>query len=72
MRLGDHSAARGHIGSLKNKLQSLKHSVLMVLLEHVASGARLAVGNTHLFSDLVIISGVSAMTRLYFWCFARA
>ena len=72
MRLGDHSAARGHIGSLKNKLQSLQHSVLMVLLEHVASGARLAVGNTHLFSDLVIISGVSAMTRLYFWCFARA
>lgn len=51
VRLGDHSAARGHIGSLKNKLQSLQHSVLMVLLEHVASGARLAVGNTHLFSD---------------------
>ena len=51
VRLGDHSAARGHIGSLKNKLQSLKHSVLMVLLEHVASGARLAVGNTHLFWD---------------------
>jgi mRNA deadenylase 3'-5' endonuclease subunit Ccr4 len=51
VRLGDHSAARGHIGSLKNTLQSLKHSVLMVLLEHVASGARLAVGNTHLFWD---------------------
>jgi len=51
VRLGDHSAARGHIGSLKNKLQSLQHSVLMVLLEHVASGARLAVGNTHLFWD---------------------
>jgi len=51
VRLGDDSAARGHIGSLKNTLQSLQHSVLMVLLEHVASGARLAVGNTHLFWD---------------------
>ena len=33
----------------------------MVLLEHVASGARLAVGNTHLFSDLVF----------HFWCFCH-
>ena len=51
VRLGEDSDARGHIGSLQQTLRARDESVLLVLLEHVASGARLAVGNTHLHWD---------------------
>ena len=51
VRLGADSVARGHKGSLSESLQAHSESVLMLLLEHVKSGVRLAVGNVHLHWD---------------------
>ena len=50
-RLGTLDGARRHSGRLGLKLRSQSDSVMMLLLEHVATGARLVVANTHLHWD---------------------
>ena len=50
-RLGSLDDAHRHSGRLAQKLRDQSDSLLLLLLQHTASGARVVIGNTHLHWD---------------------